>query len=322
MSTRSRVLSALKSAEHGVSGEALARELGVSRTAIAKHVAALRELGYAIEGHVGTGYRLVSGPALCLPEEVAPLLTHPLLGRVEGGAATGSTNDDARALARSGAPEGTVVVAARQSRGRGRFDRSWDSPSGGAYLSIVLRPARGPAEIGSLPLAIAVGVARGLERLGAHPQLKWPNDVLLAGRKVAGILLEMSGQADRVDWVVVGIGVNVGEAPEVGRAGVDAAALSEQAPTITPAETAAAVLDEVAATYERWLAEGFGALSEEFVERHALGGSEVDVRSPEGAVVASGVVAGIDAEGRLLVRTEESVRSFTSGEVSLRNARS
>ena len=148
MTTRDAVLAALRDAgPAGVSGERLARELGVSRVTVGNHVGALREAGYEIEASPGTGYRLVAAPDLPLPSEVRPLLTQGFWTRLEGGGATASTNDDARRLARDGAPEGTVVLASEQTGGRGRLGRAWSSPVGGAYLSAVLRPTVAPAEL-------------------------------------------------------------------------------------------------------------------------------------------------------------------------------
>ena len=134
------------------------------------------------------------------------LLRSGLWTDLSGGGETGSTNDDARALARAGAEQGTVVLASRQIAGRGRLGRTWESPEGGAYLSAVLRPAVSPSDVSSLALVIALGVAEALEGLGLTPSVKWPNDVLVDGAKLAGVLLEMAAEADRVDWVVVGVG--------------------------------------------------------------------------------------------------------------------
>ena len=210
MNKRDQVLTALRSADsRQVSGEAIAQRLGISRTAVSKYVAALRQAGYVIDSRVGSGYQLLSAPDLMTPAEVVPLLSSDFWAHMEGREETGSTNDDARILAEQGACEGTVVLAARQTRGRGRFRRTWESPTGGIYFSAVLRPAVPMSDLAPLPLVIALGTAHGLAKAGAKPGLKWPNDVLLCGRKVAGILLEVSGQPDRVDWVVAGVGINV-----------------------------------------------------------------------------------------------------------------
>ena len=324
---RARVLAALHSHPKGVSGEALAASFGVSRAAVAKHVAALRCAGYDIAAAPGLGYRLISTPDAPLPDEVSPLLDSPLWMRLEGGGETGSTNDDAKALAREGAPEGTAVLATAQRTGRGRLGRRWSSPRGGLYCSVVFRPALAPAQIAPLSLAIGVGVARTLDRFGVHTLLKWPNDVLLAsasgGRgKVAGILVEMSAESDRVEWVVVGVGVNVRPAPDAAGAKTSgesqAAYMADAVEPPSLAGLAAALLDELAVAYEQFRASGFAGVSKDWAARDALAGVPVTVRDALGRVVAGGVAAGIDADGRLLVRAQSgTVSAAASGEVTL-----
>lgn len=319
MGTRDRVLDALRSAGGtGISGEALAREIGVSRMAVFKHVAALRAAGYEIEARAGEGYRLLGTPDLPIPSEVLPLITDPFWVRVEGGAQTGSTNDDARTLARSSVAEGTVVLAARQLSGRGRLGRSWESPEGGAYLSAVLRPAVAPSDVSSLALAVALGVAFGLETLGARPRLKWPNDVLLDSGKVAGVLLEMAAESDRVEWVVAGVGINV-RPPGTRESG--AGYLTDELPAKRAAEAAAAVLDGIARAYRAWSTGGFGPLRADYERRHSLTGAEVTVSELDGSVRAFGPVVGVDEGGRLLVQQGESTVPVSAGEVTLRGPR-
>lgn len=319
MSTREHVLAALREAgERGVSGEELAHALGVSRVAVAKHVSALRELGYRIAAAPGVGYRLLEAPDLALPWEVGPLVTDPLWHRFEGGVATGSTNDDARRLAEQGAAEGTVVVAARQQAGRGRFGRSWSSPEGGAYVSCVLRPAVSPAETGPLSLVIALGIARGLDALGAGPcAVKWPNDVFIGAGKVAGVLLEMSAEADAVRWVVAGFGVNVARP---GEPVPGAAYVRDRVAGVLVPEVAAACLDAVASAYRAWLSEGFDGVREEYERRLLSVGQEVVILDVTGAERAAGVLKGVDRAGRLLLDSEAGELAVASGEVSLRRS--
>jgi len=300
-----------------MSGETLARSLGVSRVAISKHVSALRTAGYSIAASPGSGYRLTGVPAIALPAEVRPLLSDPLWVGVEGGAQTASTNDDARALARGGAVQGTVVVAARQAAGRGRLGRQWESPLGGAYVSVILRPDAAPVEVAPLALVVAVGIARGLSRLGAHPRLKWPNDIWLGEHKVAGVLLEMATEGDAVQWVVAGFGLNVVR-PDEGVGG--AAYLTDVLPDVTPAQAAAAALDGIASSYAEWQARGFADLAVEFESLSALRDRDVTVSDGDGARVADGRVVGIDAEGRLLLASETGVARIAAGDVTLRRA--
>ena len=317
MTTRSDVLGALRAAgDAGLSGEMLATRLGVSRVAVSKHVSALRELGYAIEAAPGRGYLLLSAPDQPLPAEVHQLLHTGFWTRLEGGGHTGSTNDDARALAVAGAPEGTVVLASRQTAGRGRLGRAWVSPEGGVYLSAVLRPAVEPARIASLALAVALGVVLGLERLGVFARLKWPNDVLLGDAKLAGVLLEMTAETDRVDRVIAGVGVNV-QRP-AGDIAENAAFVSDQMPGVRLAQAAAAELDGIADAYSRWCRGGFSALRAEYEARFSLSGCDVRISDLNGVVRAQGVVLGVDDEGRLLVRDGTTVTPVVAGEVTLR----
>lgn len=313
---RAVVLKSLREHPAGVSGEALATEIGISRVAIRKHMEALRESGYEIDARAGEGYTLVSSPDCPLPLEVAPLLRVPFVARLEGGRVTGSTNDDARALALDGAPEGTAVLAARQTAGRGRLGREWSSPPGGVYASIVLRPKVETPEAIVLPLVVGLGVARGLDSLGARTLLKWPNDLLSEdGRKVAGVLLEGLSEGWLISWIIAGVGINVrGASGPEGSVSVDE--LSGH--TVPLARAAAAVLDGVAEAYRSWQTHGFAPLREEYESRSYLAGRPVRVSDAAGRVLAEGSACGIDAQGRLLVDTATGTVPIAAGDVTLR----
>jgi BirA family biotin operon repressor/biotin-[acetyl-CoA-carboxylase] ligase len=298
----------------GVSGEAVAAGLGISRAAVHSHVEALRRLGYEISSSPRVGYRLLSAPDLCIPEEVWPRLADVLWVSCVGGPVTGSTNDEAKRLARAGAAEGTVVAAAAQTQGRGRMGRQWESPRGGAYVSCILRPTLPPSALSALPLAAAAGLARGLGTLGMDVLLKWPNDVESRGRKLAGILVEMAAETDRVEWVVIGCGINVADRPHSG-----AACVRDVAPAVGSADVAAAVLDGIAGVYREFLARGFEPLREEYEARSSLTGCDVRVREHTGSVVAEGRVAGVDPDGALVLHTPDGQRRIVSGEVTLRD---
>jgi BirA family transcriptional regulator, biotin operon repressor / biotin---[acetyl-CoA-carboxylase] ligase len=310
------ILKALRAAApDAVSGERLAEDLGVSRVAVGKRVGALRDRGYAIEAAPGLGYRLLSAPDLPLPAEVTPLLHTPRWSRLTGGGSTGSTNDDAKLLARQGAREGAVVLASQQTSGRGRLGREWMSPEGGVYFSGVLRPPLAPGDVAPLSLAAGVGIARGLATLGCDVSLKWPNDVYLGDRKLAGVLLEMSAEAESVEWVVCGCGVNVRRGEAALR---EAAYLEDAGPAPRLAEVAAACLDGLAGAYEAFVAEGFAALRAEYEARSWLTGREVTVRDAGGAVRAAGRVAAVDQSGRLVVDGPDGPVAVTAGEVTLK----
>jgi BirA family biotin operon repressor/biotin-[acetyl-CoA-carboxylase] ligase len=311
------LLEALREAAPGpVSGETLAALLGVSRVAVGKRVNALRTLGYTIDATAGVGYVLSAAPDLPLPAEVAPLLTTPFWGPLHGGGTTGSTNDDCKALAREGAPEGTVVLAARQTGGRGRFGRQWESPEGGVYLSALLRPPLAPAELAPLSLVAGLGLVRALATLGVEAYVKWPNDVFSAEGKLAGVLLEVSAEAEAVEWAVVGCGVNVRCTPGMPSTAACVDGLVPEPPRL--AQVAAACLDGLAAVYGEFLAGGFAALRSEYERRAWLTAREVTVRDAMGQVRAAGRVAGVDESGRLVVEGPTGPVSVVAGEVTLR----
>jgi BirA family biotin operon repressor/biotin-[acetyl-CoA-carboxylase] ligase len=315
MTHRDDVLAALAAAGgEPVSGERLASELGVSRVAVGKHVTALRALGYSIWAAPGTGYSLRGRPDAAIPTEVVPLLESSLWTRVDHVDTTESTNDDLKRAAREGAPHGSVLLASEQSSGRGRLGRGWSSPRGGVYASMLLRPAMPLAQVAAVPLAVGLGVAWGLDALGVRgARLKWPNDVWLEGRKVAGVLVESSAEADSVEWLVIGVGLNV-RPPE--RSHPDAAYVEEHA-AIRLAAAAAALLDGVARAWERFAVEGFAGLGAEYEERSALAGRSVRVLDRAGREQAAGVCAGVDEQGRLLIRTAEGVEPVASGDITL-----
>jgi BirA family biotin operon repressor/biotin-[acetyl-CoA-carboxylase] ligase len=315
MRSRRAEVAAVLAAANGafVSGESIARRIGVSRTAVAKQVQGLRECGYRVESANRRGYRLVALPEETVPPEVERLVTDPFWNRFDGRVVTDSTNDDCKRLARDGVPEGAVVVAAEQTAGRGRLGRQWISPRGGAYFSALLRPPVAPADAPPLALVCSLGIAAALEAAGAPVMLKWPNDVYLGWRKLGGVLLEMAAEADRVQWVVAGCGINVRRTPELAP---EAAALDEVAP-MRPAEVAAIALDGIAQAYREFVRAGFAGLVEQYERRHLLPGREVTVRDLAGRIVAHGEAMGVDGMGRLLVRTAEGPVPVVAGEVTL-----
>jgi len=210
------ILDALKAAPgKSVSGAALAKELGVSRAAVWKHMAALKRRGYRIVTIPFQGYRLAACPDLMLSGDIKAGLKTRCFGKeVYSFQETSSTSDAASALARGGALEGTVVVADKQDQGRGRMGRLWESAPGlGIWMSIILRPHIPPMNAPQVTITSAVAVAELLRQETAlEPAIEWPNDIVIQGRKVCGILTEMVAEQDRVEFVILGIGLNVNHA--------------------------------------------------------------------------------------------------------------
>ena len=298
--TRAAVLEAL--VDGPITGPTLAERLGVSRAAVWKHVQALREAGFAIDSGDG-GYELTA-----IPEFGGPAVEYGLDApfEIEFHDAIESTNARARDLAAEGRSD-VVVLADEQTGGRGRLDRAWTSPSGGIWLSILFRPEVPPATVPLFTLAAAVATARAARAAGVDATIKWPNDVLVDGDKLAGILTEMEGEADRVSWVVVGVGVN---------ANVDPAVLSREDATSLRSELGASV-DRRAFTQR--LLESVDALRTDrddilpaWRDLSATLGREVRVETPGGTV--HGTAVDVRHPGALLVETADGTEVVTAGD--------
>ncbi len=304
-----RVLTRLRSAgPGGASGAKLSEDLGVSRAQVWKHVEALRARGYGIEGEPGGGYRLVQVPDRLYPEEVhAGLRTRWLAREFQHLEETDSTNRVALDLARSGAPHGATIVAEGQTAGRGRLGRSFFSPPHlNLYTSVVLRPvldtAHAPTLIQATAIAVADAVADELGDPGAV-EIKWPNDVLLGGRKTSGILMELGAEATRVSFLVLGIGVNLNVPRESFPDEFRDLATSLSSHAGRPIDRVAFArrlyhgLEEVLDVHAL---HGFAALRPRFEARFRMAGRAIRVRDTDGSERA-GRCAGIDADGALLL---------------------
>ncbi|HEX4456892.1 MAG TPA: biotin--[acetyl-CoA-carboxylase] ligase [Polyangia bacterium] len=289
-----------------MSGERIAELLGVSRAAVGKRVAELRKRGFAIAATPRRGYRLDGEPDALDAAVVQPRLATDWLGRAwRHLPTTGSTNDEAAAWARAGAPAGAVVVADTQTRGRGRLGRRWHSPPGASlYCSVVLRPPLPPYRVPPLTLAAGVAVAEALTALDITPQLKWPNDVLLDGKKVAGILTEMSSDLDRVHHVVVGIGVNLNtrDFPDELAAIATSAALVRGAPVVR-ADFAAALCARLEHWFDRFVAEGPAVVAAAWKQHARIFGRRVRVTA--GRDVLEGTAEDLEDDGALRLRLDD-----------------
>jgi len=307
-----------------VSGEEVSQRLGVSRTAIWKQIEALRAAGYEIEAQPRHGYRLVATPDAVTAAEISAGLATRRLGRViEYRESTGSTNDLAKQLARSGAPEGLLVVADEQTAGRGRLGRAWSTPKGSALaMSLVLRPDLPPYEAPRITLVAAVAVAEAVREVTGLPAvIKWPNDLQLNGRKFCGILTEMEADMDRVAFIVCGIGLNVNLPagslpPEFGATSL----LAESGAPLRRALLAQAILARVETAYDDLRAGRFASVLDRWRALSGTLGRAVRVLSVSGEESLTGTAEDVDAEGALLVRTVDgTLHRVFAGEVSLRN---
>lgn len=299
-----------------VSGAKIASEIGVSRSEVWRLIQLLRRLGVEIAGHPATGYQLEKMPDLLLDRFVAPVLRGTIFnGHVQHRFTVGSTNAVAMEAAAAGAPEGTVLLAEEQTAGRGRGGHTWHSArSTGIYCSAILRPTLPPAD--ALRLSLMTGLAvrdAVLEVTGVAPDLRWPNDLLLNGKKFCGILIEMNAEVTRVRYAVAGIGMNVnhGEFPEDLRA-IATSLRAETGRMWSRVEMAGALLKSLDREY-RALLQGGGELVQRF-EAASSYARDRRVHVDENGGY-EGVTDGLDERGFLRVRTAGGVRIVLSGGV-------
>jgi BirA family transcriptional regulator, biotin operon repressor / biotin---[acetyl-CoA-carboxylase] ligase len=302
-----------------VSGTKIADEISSSRSEVWRLIQQLRSLGVDVAGHPATGYQLRSVPDLLLPEILRPLLRGTVFdAHLHHFYKIGSTNTAAMAAAAEGAPEGSVLLAEEQTAGRGRGANSWQSPrSTGIYCSVVLRPAMPPSDVLVLSLASGLAVHAAIQQVDSRvsPDLKWPNDVLIDGKKVCGILTEMNAEATRVRYIVVGVGINVNQASfpkELQATSLRLVTGSEW----SRVELVAALLKSLDREY-RQLVEDPDVRSS-ILQRFAQHSSWVfgkKVRIEENGSAFEGTTEGLDPRGFLQVRTLHGLQTVLSGTV-------
>ncbi len=324
MKLREAVLQALKDKNGAwLSGEGLSAYLQVSRTTVWKQIKALQAEGYLIDSSSKKGYRLSAEPDLLSAEEVLPGLASQVFGRQDYFyyQETDSTNKQARALASSGYPEGTIVVAEMQNDGRGRRGRNWYSPAHqGIYLSIILRPSLPLKELSRVSLVNAVAVAETLEtELNLPARIKWPNDILIENRKVAGILSEAVTDMDGIEYIVTGIGMNINnpleDFPEDFRT-LPTSLLAENQHPVSRIKVLQGLLTRWEKHYFQLLAGDFAATLEKAKSMSLVIGQRLRLDTINGLV--EGQAIDIDANGYLLLRDDTGfIHTVMSGEIEI-----
>jgi BirA family biotin operon repressor/biotin-[acetyl-CoA-carboxylase] ligase len=301
-----------------ISGESLASEGGVSRTAVFKHITRLRHEGYSIASLHGRGYRLEPRFDGLLPLEILSKSTAKTFGRtVETLRCVESTQLLLRKRAEEGAPEGHVVVALEQCAGKGRSGRPWHSPKGGLWFSLLLRPRIAMRELYMLTLLFGVAVIRSLKQYGLEPFLKWPNDIILQDKKMCGILLETSGEPDRADFVIVGIGINANFPaellPEETRSN-SISILDALGEKIDRATLINSILRESELLYAAASSAGFSGIIDEWKANSCTIGNRIEISS-FGKVI-SGVALDMGPDGSLVIQTRNGIEKAYSGDLS------
>lgn len=319
---KTEVLRMLKETDGYLSGQEICERFHVSRTAVWKVIKQLEAEGYSIEAVRNKGYRLGTAGDIVSQSELLSSMSTEWAGRnLLYFDETDSTNTEAKKAAEAGAPHGTLAVADYQSMGKGRRGRSWDAPHGvGIWMSIMCRPRLHPSCASMLTLVAALAVAEGIEKTcGLKAQIKWPNDIVVNGKKVCGILTEMSTELECINYVVTGIGINANteEFPEEIRE-VATSLLLETGTRVRRSEIINAVMQSYEKYYAAFMAhQNMSGLLEEYNGSLANRDRQVRVLAPENEY--TGTALGIDEMGELLVRTEDGqVQKVISGEVSVR----
>lgn len=318
---KAEILAMLRESDGYVSGQELCNKFGVSRTAIWKAINQLKDMGYEIEAVPNKGYHLVSAPDVMNEAEIKSLLHTEWAGQeLFCFDEIDSTNTKAKELAEQGYPSGTLVVADRQIAGRGRRGRSWDSPAGiGIFMTLLLKPDINPNNASMLTLVTALATAQAISDVtGAEAKIKWPNDIVINGKKVCGILTEMSAQFDYINHIVIGIGINVHNEsfPEEIRE-TASSLLLESGKRIHRADLIARFLARFEAGYAIFLqTEDLEGLMKDY--NALLVNIQKQVRILDPKEPFEGKAIGITKRGELIVDTWESRKLVSSGEVSVR----
>ncbi len=302
-----RIIEFLKQSEGYLSGEEISQRLNISRAAIWKHMQELRSQGYDIAAVPHLGYQLVGSPDKLLAREIQFGLNTKIIGqRIAVLETTTSTMDEAFRLGMEGAVDGTVVCAENQSKGRGRMGRAWVSPKGkGLYFSIVLRPSLPPGQLSQLTLMSAVALSEAIEKVcKVKALIKWPNDILIGGAKLAGILTELRAEVDQVKFIVIGIGLNVNTSQHQLTEGATSLKIA-CGETVNRIE----VFQEILRSMERWymklLRQGFSDITCEWKARSATLKKRVRISDPAGVI--EGQAIDLDEDGALLIRQDNGV---------------
>ncbi|MCC8028327.1 MAG: biotin--[acetyl-CoA-carboxylase] ligase [Lachnospiraceae bacterium] len=344
---KEKILQLLRETDGFLSGQEISKMFGVTRTSVWKAIRQLEEMGYEIEAVRNRGYHLCSEPDFLTNERIREYLDTAWAGHpVQVCDSVDSTNNEAKRRAESGASQGLLVISEQQTAGRGRHGRAWDSKKGeGIFMSLLLRPDIEPAHASMLTLVMGMAVRDALEMTvrdaqgmterevperiankvpemteceSPDVQIKWPNDIICSGKKICGILTEMSAQVDCINHIVIGVGINVHnqEFPEEVRQTATSVYL-ETGTHICRARLAARCMCQFEGYYARFLeTQDLSGLMEEYNTRLVNCGRQVRVLDFKENY--TGLAKGINAEGELLVETEDGLKCVAAGEVSVR----
>lgn len=318
---KGQIIKFLKEHSGYVSGEEVSRTLGITRAAVWKRINSLKKQGYQIEAAPSKGYKLLNQPDMPIPEEVRAVFQGDIIGKeIIFYKVTTSTNDRVMEIGRDAA-EGTVVVADSQEHGRGRFGREWLSPpNANLYFTVLLKPPFPPKDASVITLMTAVSVVSAIrECSGLNAVIKWPNDIIIKGRKAGGILTEMKADMDRIEFIAVGIGINVNMPLSRFPAHLKHLATSLKADK-KGAVNRVELLGNVLAKFEHWYKAVLNGrredLIKEWVRLDSTIGKKVSVKISDRVI--SGIAEGVNNTGELILRLPSGVKEIVNaGEVTI-----
>lgn len=320
--TLDKIVTLLKSHQSEfLSGEKLSKSLSLSRAAVWKNIKKLQSLGYKIESRPKSGYRLQQSTDLLVPWEVSDGLQTDIIGRkIYYFGTIDSTQNFAIELAKRPHENGSLVIADRQTQGRGRLNRKWVSPKGGIWMSILLRPNFEPSYTSLFPMATSLALAVSIEKtLKIKTELKWPNDVTIKGNKVAGILIDASVESNKIDYLIIGIGINFKINPgtiskSIKQKKYGIATLISKDQGTRPAELVQQFLLELEKTYNNILTGNVGTIRKEWIKRSSTIGKNVTITTTTGTL--KGKVTGIDKTGALILSRNGIVQHVLAGDMT------
>lgn len=314
---KSKILEILEKSEGYVSGEVISKEIGISRAAIWKHIKKLREQGYEIGSKTNEGYKLIKTPDYLTGFELERILFTDIIGKkVLFFEEVDSTNNKAKQIA-SEEKEGTVVISEVQTSGRGRRGREWNSPKGGIYISFILKPNIPPEKAPQLTLVSSLALAETLNSMDKKldAKIKWPNDILIKGKKISGILTELSSDIEKINHIVVGVGVNLNTdknaLPETGTS-----LKTEMGENVSIKLFLKLFLEHFDLVYKEYITNGINKIIERWKFNSDTLGKKVKIIGMNETF--EGLAKDIDENGALILKTKEKEIKVYSGDVSLR----
>ncbi|MGI6361756.1 MAG: biotin--[acetyl-CoA-carboxylase] ligase [Bacillota bacterium] len=310
---RDKILKILRHSPQEISGELLSRQLQISRAAIAKHIKILRQTGYIIEASPNIGYRFVSAPDKLLPAEVKHYLADNSPWQIYWHEEVDSTNNKLAQLAEENTPGFTALFAESQTAGKGRLGRKWYSPQqGGLWFSVLWQPQLPPRWAQFFTLMASVAINEALHKLGYDSTIKWPNDLLLNNKKIAGILAEMKADIDTIHWIIIGIGINCQ---------IDLPAKLQNSATglqltMPRAQIAAEILSSLEKYYQLLCTEGFSPIRRQWLQNNNCLGKKITATTINGSY--TGKALDMDENGYLVMELADgSTRKIVTGDIIL-----